>query len=303
MRKISEQRRLVETEGVEHAVVRGRIGRWHFENMPRLQKVLYGMLKMSGTEGFGRRHAMEVQVVEVEFEFDNLPGAFDGYRVLFLSDFHIDGLPELAEIVLEAAGKVEYDLCVLGGDYSFDHHEECDEAKGLMRQVGGVLAERSRVVGVMGNHDRYSMGEVLAECGVEMLLNESVRVERGGEAIWVAGVDDYHYFGAHDFDMADEGIEEGAFKVMVCHTPEGWREAAKRGYSLFLAGHTHGGQVCLPGGVMLVRGATVRRGMLRGAWRDGEMAGYTSRGVGVSGIPVRHWCRPEMTVLTMRRGR
>ncbi len=89
---------------------------------------------------------------------------------------------------------------------------------------------------------------------------------------------------------------------MVCHSPERYLEAADSGYSLYLSGHTHGGQVCLPGGVALVTSATVPRRLVKGRWKYREMRGYTSRGVGTSGIAVRYFCPPEMTVVTLRHG-
>jgi hypothetical protein len=96
-------------------------------------------------------------------------------------------------------------------------------------------------------------------------------------------------------------VEDGAFRIVVCHSPEMYEMAAGAGCSLYLGGHTHGGQVCLPGGVAIVTCATIPRRMLKGRWRWGDMAGYTSRGSGASGVAVRFFCRPEITVVTLRR--
>jgi len=302
MRDISRQRWLVENEGRKHAVVRGCVGwlRLHFENMYRLQKLVEWCHTAFGLKQVGLRNALDVCVEEVTLECAGLGEAFDGVRIAFLSDLHIDGVEGLCEKVIEVMAGVEYDYCVLGGDYSFGFSAKCEDAQELMRRLCSRLAERSRVFGVLGNHDKYRMGEVLEGCSVEMLVNDNAKIEREDEAMYFVGVDDCHYFGAEDVETAEEGIEEGAFKLMVCHSPEYYRQAASRGYRAYLAGHTHGGQVCLPGGGMIVRGATAPRRFLKGKWELDGMAGYTSRGVGVSGIAVRHFCRPEIAVITLR---
>ena len=301
MREICRQRWLVENEGHEHAVVRGRWGGLHYENLRHIQKFMRWCVRVSGFGKLGGRNALDVQVRQVDIEVDGLPDGFDGVRVCLLSDIHIDWIDGFADVLAEMVDKIEFDYCVLGGDYSFEHGFNCEQAYDGMGRLGEMLAKRSRVFAVLGNHDRYRMGEVLAGCGVEVLVNENVKIERGSESIYIAGVDDCHYYGAQDIELAGEGIEEGAFKVMVCHSPELYRDSSMAGYGLFLCGHTHGGQVCLPGGVILVRGATVPREMLRGHWKHGNMAGYTSQGAGVSGIPVRFNSRGEIGGLTLRR--
>ncbi len=106
------------------------------------------------------------------------------------------------------------------------------------------------------------------------------------------------------YKLVKEGVwldEDGAFGIMISHSAEGYKAAAAAGYSLYLAGHSHGGQVCLPGGVEVVTAATVPRHFLTGSWEYDGMAGYTSRGVGASGVAVRFFCRPEITVITLVR--
>ncbi len=134
-----------------------------------------------------------------------------------------------------------------------------------------------------------------------MLLNENVCLEKNSEKIYLAGMDDCHYYGADDLELADAGITDSAFKIMICHSPEQYLKAESAGFDLYLTGHTHGGQVCLPGGGILVKGASVPRKILKGKWRYRSMTGYTSRGVGPSSIPVRFFCPPEMTFITLKR--
>jgi len=298
---MSERRRLVEQEGRIHAVRRGRRGALHFENMPRLHKMFEFLVRATLTKDRGVRNVLDVRSKNVEIVLSNLPAGFDNTRILLVTDLHIDGVDGLAEKIVSVAGAVDYDFCILGGDYSFGAARKGSLAYSKMREVTSKLRVKSRVFAVLGNHDRYSTGELLEECGAEVLVNESVCLEKGGDKMYLTGLDDCHYYGADDIESADDGIENGAFKILVCHSPEAYRQAAEAGYSLYLTGHTHGGQVCLPGGIVVVGGATVPRRLLKGRWRYDGMYGYTSRGAGASGVAVRYFCRPEITVITVKR--
>jgi len=301
MRPISEKRQRVERERREHKVRRGRWGRFHFENMPWLQDVIKGVLRTVGLKRRGERNAEALALESADFQFDDLPAAFDGLRILFVSDTHIDEFPTLGESIRRLAESVPYDLCILGGDYNFAYRQESGIAYLRMKALAESLVRRSPVYGVLGNHDKYAMGRMLEECGVRVLVNEHVCLEREGGRLCLVGLDDCHYYEAADIELAEEGMAEGAFKVMICHSPEMYQYAARAGYSLYLAGHTHGGQVCLPGGVALVTCATVPRKILRGKWQYNGLVGYTSRGSGASGVNVRFFCPPEITLITLHR--
>ena len=301
MRPISKKRQRAEDDPHEHAVRRGRRGWLHFENMPWLGKVFKFFLRTLHLRRLGVRNVLDIKVERMEFEFDNLPAGFDGVRVLLVTDPHIDEFATLAERVLKLAETLEYDFCILGGDYNFGYRQESGMAYLRMQELAKGLVGRCRVFGVLGNHDMYRMGEMLADCGVEMLINDNVRIERNGESMYLVGLDDCHYYGADDIASAQRGICDGAFKVMISHSPEAYDQAAVAGYSLYLAGHTHGGQVCLPGGVAVVTCATIPRKMVKGKWRHGKMAGYTSRGVGASSVGVRFFCPPELTIITLHK--
>lgn len=301
MRPISEKRQRVERERREHRVSRGRWGRFHFENMPWLEDVFKVMLRTVGLKRRGERNALALSVESTEFAFDNLPAAFDGMRILFITDTHIDEFPTLGETIRRLAESVSYDVCILGGDYNFAYRQESGMAYLWMKQLADALVQRSPVYGVLGNHDKYAMGQMLADCGVTMLVNEHAYLENDGDRLCLVGLDDCHYYEAADMDLAEQGMQDGSFKVLICHSPEMYQDAADAGYSLYLAGHTHGGQVCLPGGIAVVTCATVPRRILRGKWYYGGLAGYTSRGSGASGVCVRFFCPPEITLITLRK--
>ncbi|MGZ5862753.1 MAG: metallophosphoesterase, partial [Methyloceanibacter sp.] len=101
---------------------------------------------------------------------------------------------------------------------------------------------------------------------------------------------------ADNIEKAASAIPDDAFSILISHTPEIYRQAAHAGFNLLLAGHTHGGQICLPGGIPITLDSVLPRSMGAGAWKHANMIGYTSVGAGSSVVPVRFNCPPEITL-------
>jgi predicted MPP superfamily phosphohydrolase len=141
----------------------------------------------------------------------------------------------------------------------------------------------------------------LERMGVRMLLNEHVTIERGDAHMFVAGIDDAHFYRFDNIEKAAAEIPREAFSILLSHTPEIYRQASHAGFDLMLSGHTHGGQICLPGGIPVTLGSDLPRRMGRGAWNHHDMVGYTSAGAGSGVVPVRFNCLPEVTVHTLRK--
>ena len=134
---------------------------------------------------------------------------------------------------------------------------------------------------------------------------EATRQTGAKAAIYMhlVGLDDCHYYAAAELEQAESDIPQEAFKIMLSHSPELYKEAAQAGYPLYISGHTHGGQICLPGGIALVRSAAIPAKMIKGMWNYRTMQGYTSQGVGVSGgVKARFFCPPEVVVITLKKG-
>ena len=139
--------------------------------------------------------------------------------------------------------------------------------------------------------------------GIRMLLNECEAIERGDQRIYLAGIDDAHFYRVGNIEKAALPIPDGAFSIILSHTPEVYRQAAHVNFDLMLSGHTHGGQICLPGSIPIKLEAVLPRRMGAGAWKYHNMTGYTSVGAGSSVLPVRLNCPPEITLHCLRRGR
>ena len=142
----------------------------------------------------------------------------------------------------------------------------------------------------------------LDAAGVKMLINENFTIDRNGTKIYICGVDDCHYYGSHDINQAIAGVPNKAFKIFLCHSPELYADVERAGFSLYLAGHTHGGQICpIPGKPILLQSKIPRR-LAAGSWAQGNLKGYTSRGAGSSGVPARFNCPPEIALITLKSG-
>lgn len=250
----------------------------------------------------GRRNALAPRLVELELAFPHLPSAFDGYRILHLSDTHLDHLPELAPIARKLLDGLEVDMLALTGDVQGKHHAPIDRAVGLLAEVlSGVQVGGPRLA-VLGNHDPVTMAEALERLGFEVLLNRSLVLERASARLQVTGLDDVNCFYTDAALAALVPDSTGFFRIALVHSAEMADHAAAAGCALYLCGHTHGGQICLPSGQPLVANLTRCWQASNGLWRWGEMSGYTSRGLGVSGPPLRFNCKGEAAVITLRSG-
>lgn len=252
-------------------------------------------LKLSLLWERAHRNIFQIQVVEQEWRLPRLPAAFDGFRLLQLSDLHLDIDPDLAPAIARALQNCPHDAMVITGDFRKSTSEDLQPSMALMPQI--LDATDAPCFGVLGNHDFIQKVERLESYGLKILLNENTPIERSGERLWIAGVDDPHFYKTHDFAAAKDGIPAEACSVLLCHSPEVHAEAAQYGYSLMLSGHTHGGQLCLPGGRHIVNSSkNLSRRFVKGRWESDGMHGYTSPGTGSSGVAARLNCPPEITV-------
>jgi predicted MPP superfamily phosphohydrolase len=247
---------------------------------------------ISGIKRRGELNAVSPVVGSNRVVSSRLPAEFHGYRILHLTDLHLDGKFDYVDVVASVIGELDYDTCVLTGDYRHSFTDSSRFREQMQRLRGHI---RTEVTGVLGNHDSLSMVPWMEDMGYRVLLNESVKLTRGSQAVDVVGVDDYHYFRCSDIERAMRHSEED-FVLMLNHSPEEFRQAAYAGVDLYLCGHTHGGQICFPGGWPPSLNLQCTRRVGSGAWQFREMQGYTSRGVGTSLAHMRFNCPPEIVV-------
>lgn len=267
---------------------------FHIENWYSVHRLIRGALKATFLHGRGKRNARRIQLRENRVALPTLPSEFDGYRILQISDLHLDMAEDIPSALIAAIAPLDYDLCVLTGDFRARTFGPYDAALEALRRLRNHLGER--VYGVLGNHDTIQMVPSIEQLGIQMLLNEAAMLNQGDGALYLAGIDDAHYYRADNLEKASDAIPSTATSILLTHSPEVYRHAAYAGYDLLLAGHTHGGQICLPGGLPLMCNARCPRYVCAGAWRFEQLQGYTSAGSGASVVDVRFNCPPEVTL-------
>jgi len=245
------------------------------------------------------------KIVHVPLSFRDLPPALHGLRILHLSDLHLGAGRTSADLgaLLDSLRPEPPDLIVLTGDVA-DKLEELEAALTLVTR----FAPRLGVYAALGNHeylnDIEEMRPAYLRSSVRLLVNESASVSLGDATLFLAGVDDPVFMG-HARAFYERAVAEcavaapaQAFRLLLCHRPEGFEPAARHGFHLTLSGHTHGGQVGLLG-----RSAfEVLFGMpyLWGQYRRGESRLYTTSGFG-HWFPFRLNCPAEAPIITLMR--
>ncbi len=238
-----------------------------------------------------------------------LPEAFDGFRIAQLSDIHFGPYMGSAgvERALRLAESFQPDLLALTGDF-VSHPLGRPNGRGGARFIepcADVLAhcKDSTLAAVLGNHDHWNGAGLVAagleERGVKVLRNAAFPLERGAERIWIAGVDDV-FVRAADLSLTLRGVPASETTILLAHEPDFADQAALFPIDLQLSGHSHGGQVRLPGvGAMIL--PPLGRKYPIGLNRVRALQVYTNVGLGVINPPVRFLCPPEVTFMTLAK--
>jgi uncharacterized protein len=271
--------------------------REHWLSNPAL---IRGGLRLLGLHARARRNALAIEVRHHEVRLPDLPDAFDGFVLLHLADLHFGMNDQFLDALLQRIEPLRYDLCVLTGDYRALTYGPYKEALEGLERLRVLI--KGPAYAILGNHDTIRMVPAMERIGYQLLLNEATSLALGNEAIYLAGVDDSNFYRMAHIDQAAHDIPAEAVSILLSHTPETYRQAADATFDLMLCGHTHGGQICLPGGIPIRTEATSPRRLVKGSWRYGRMIGYTSTGAGTCIVDARLNCPPEVTLHRLRRG-
>ena len=257
----------------------------------------------------------DLRVSEIVVRIEGLAKELDGYKVALLADLHQHPwVPEayLRRVVVETNARVP-DLIVLLGDLGVSFRRRrgyngwfYDRMFERLMPLLQQLSSRDGIVAVLGNHEHYSVAglvtERLSTAGVRVLINECMLVTRacGGARIAFGGVDDVHE-GRVDPAGGCAAVPKEIPRIVLSHSPDAVLafDASAR-IDLVLAGHTHGGQIVLPGyGAPLTLAKVCRRRSPSGWIPSVGPRLYVSRGIGCQ-IPVRFCCPPELTIVRLR---
>jgi len=275
---------------------------YHLENrITGSHALIRNILRLTGLYGRGQRNIMDFKIHRNTLTLPRLPTAFDGLTLLHLSDLHLDAHADFPAALAAKLTGLEYDLCVLTGDYRFLAQGPIEPALDGLRRVREAI--HSPVYGILGNHDSIRMLPALEAMNIHMLMNKAVALRHENTALWLAGIDDPHDHRTNNLRKASDHIPLDATAILLAHSPEIYHHAAQAGFDALLCGHTHGGQICLPGGISLTYNTAAPRRVCRGPWRHQQMQGYTSCGTGSSIVAARFNCRPEITLHRLQSNR
>jgi predicted MPP superfamily phosphohydrolase len=241
-------------------------------------------------------------VERVEIPIKNLKPALEGFTIVQLSDIHLQPFtrPDLVRKAVEMSNGLQPDLVVLTGDYVWRDQEAAFE---LAPILAGLNA-RHGVYSVLGNHDLWldveATKRAFAEAGLPMLINQGVEIVQGDGSLYLAGMDD-GWSGQPDLRMSLEKAPANTPVILLLHEPDLVDETSlDPRIALQLSGHTHGGQVLIPGKPPIFT-PTLGKIYSQGLFRVNETWLYTNRGLGVISVPLRFNCPPEVTHLTLTR--
>ncbi len=276
----------------------------HFETVEQFLSLfipwIVPALKFSGLYRQGVHNAVDIQLTEFSVIDPALPSSFDGFTVLFLSDLHIDGNGALLSPLCRALDCVEADLCLLGGDYRFRVHGQFRIMMDRFQKIVAHIHCREGIIGILGNHDSWEMIKPLERLGIMMLINESMEIIRKNERIWILGVDDPHFYKCDDYHKANLGVPEDDFRILLSHSTGVLFHLNTEPVNFCLCGHTHAGQIRLPVLGPVVTHSKLKGPFVYGLWQYRHIKGYTTAGVGTSGIHLRYNTRPELVLMTLK---
>ncbi len=229
----------------------------------------------------------------------SLPREWDGLTIAQISDVHAGPVMPVWRMqgIAELVDRLSPDMIVFTGDQLDRRPSDGDLFARGFRGLSAPLG----VYGILGNHDHYVDPELaewaLSAAGITPLVNCSVVLERGGSMLAVVGVEDLLAEDGRAADFSLLSREPLAFKICLCHQPQGWLPALDAGAHLTLSGHTHGGQITFPSRNLNV--ARLHTRYIAGPYRRHDSYLYVSRGIGVGAIPVRVGAPPEIDLLTL----
>jgi len=246
-----------------------------------------------------------LEVNTYEIRVDNLPPEFHDFTIAQFSDLHYGEFNPEAYVrcCVRRLLNLQPDLAALTGD--FQHYAPDIRGAARLLEPIGKWSRRERgghgAFAVLGNHDTWNSAvdvtQALRNAGIEVLNNRHVTLCRGATSLHIAGVADLWSLRA-DLDLALHGIPDGAPVVLLCHVPDMFPQAAKRGVLLQLSGHLHGGQIRLPFAGAMLSPSRFNRRYIEGFHHAGNSLLYTVRGLG-GHPPIRLNCLPEIAVFVL----
>jgi len=232
-----------------------------------------------------------------------LPAAFEGFRILQISDLHLRTFwSEVYDQLIERVRREAPDAIFMTGDFVNNKRDHSQEAPFAHRLVSQLKATHG-VLGVLGNHDQYGLPPKMEGSGITFLDRRRHLLEINGSTVEVLGLP-----GVIRTDVTKSVLdrfppkEPGVPRLILSHYPDVIRRARRLQPDVYFAGHTHGGQICLPGGIPIIRHDSLPRSVVKGVHRFEDIWLVISRGMGFTTLPIRLFCPAEVIEVTLVRG-
>jgi uncharacterized protein len=252
----------------------------------------------------------ELEIIDITIKLPRLPDAFAGMKIVQISDFHFEEYTEAAflESIVRKVNALGPDLVVLTGDFVSSKPLPKRMTIGLGYHCAEILGQIQCPLryAIMGNHDALvgaaAVTDALLSQGIPVLANSFVPLERQGQRVWLAGIEDALQERPRLSHALPAGRGDGEPIILLAHEPDFADHAVGRRVDLILSGHTHGGQVLLPFlPPLMLPDMGVK--YVHGLFRLGDgMQLYVNRGIGAVNLPFRFRCPPEITAITLQPG-
>jgi len=230
----------------------------------------------------------------------DLPAGLDGFRIVHLSDFHLrkEWSADWDDL-LDRLKQAEADIVLITGDYVEDKRDH-RPALPAVRQLIQGLQSRLGTYGIIGNHDGPLLARRIANEKITLLDQERLEIETGSGMLELIGLPGFTREELNlDFVNSLPAKSRGIPRIVLSHFPDTIKRTPTLDADIFLAGHTHGGQVCLPGGFPILRHDSLPRKYTKGAHRWGNTWLVVNKGFGFSGISIRVFCPAEAIEITL----
>lgn len=244
--------------------------------------------------------AASLSITQQTIAIRDLPAAFDGLTMAFLTDFHAGPLtpPGFWERVIEGTNRLNPDVVLLGGDYVTRDTVPIDSLVSALALLRAPLG----IYGVLGNHDYYhdadAVRAALQRAGVTDVTNTGRWLTRADSRIRIAGVGDL-WEDSQDLRAALDGTRGNEVAILLAHNPDYAVRVNDPRVRLMLSGHTHGGQICLPRVGAVVTNSKYGNRFASGLIPFESFQLYVSRGLGTVVVPVRYQCPPEIVLINL----